>query len=79
MGRPVCRHGPLADIGVTVAAAVRAGVVGANIDTDRAVAPWPLSFILRDDNRLPQDFSQQAMIAVYDLGEALGRTGEAWK
>ncbi|MET4685407.1 patatin-like phospholipase family protein [Brevundimonas faecalis] len=25
------------------------------------------------------DFSQEAMTAVYDLGEALGRSGEAWK
>ena len=62
MGRPIGCYGPIADIGVAVAAAVRAGIVGANINTHAATATRPLPFIFGQPDGLSQDRSQQTVV-----------------
>ena len=65
--------------------AVLGGQLRATIAANRAFASrngleFQVAAIPEDfDGADSLDFSQESMQAVYDLGEALGRTGEAWK
>ena len=65
--------------------AVLGGQLRATIAANRAFASrngleFHVAAIPEDfDGANSLDFTQESMIAVYDLGEALGRSGEAWK
>ena len=62
MGRVVAGHHLGADVGVAVTAAVRTGVVRADVDAGRTAAARPLAAVFFDPHRLPQDVGHQALV-----------------
>jgi len=88
-GKDAPRFAVTRDAGIPVLTrsldAVLGGQLRATIAANRAFASrngleFHVAAIPEDfDGANSLDFNQAAMQAVYDLGEALGRTGEAWK
>jgi len=62
MGCPVNCHDPFADVGVAVAATMRAGIIGTDIDTGGAATTRPLPFVLGNPDRLSQNRSHQLIV-----------------
>jgi hypothetical protein len=62
VGREVLRHNPLADIGITVPATMRTGIVGTDVNAGNATATRPLTAVFFNADRMPQDQSQYSVV-----------------